>query len=234
MSNLSPPPSRDPDVTGYAWQKWFSSIQALLNPVASGGAILWSSISKLGSSLTDLATRNHSDLHNINTAAYTHLSSVNAGLLTGGTDTALHFHSSDRSLANASGTLLSAQFPALIGDVTTTAGSLATLLSTVNGTVGTFGNSTNSVTATVDGKGRITSISNSVIAFPVVSFNTRTGAITLLAADVNSAIVGSLLNIPQFTTAGAPAYVKGSVYFDTTLNKLRVGGATAWETVTSV
>ncbi len=37
----------------------------------------------------------------------------------------------------------------------------------------------------------------------------------------------------QATTAAAPAYVKGAMYFDTTLNKLRVGGATAWETVTS-
>jgi len=38
----------------------------------------------------------------------------------------------------------------------------------------------------------------------------------------------------QATTAAAPAYVKGAIYFDTTLNKLRVGGATAWETITSV
>jgi hypothetical protein len=37
----------------------------------------------------------------------------------------------------------------------------------------------------------------------------------------------------QAPTASAPAYVKGALYFDTTLNKLRVGGATAWETVTS-
>lgn len=35
-------------------------------------------------------------------------------------------------------------------------------------------------------------------------------------------------------TISAPAYVKGGLYFDTTLNKLRVGGATGWETVTSV
>lgn len=35
------------------------------------------------------------------------------------------------------------------------------------------------------------------------------------------------------TTASAPAYYKGAVYFDTTLNKLRIGGATGWETVTS-
>jgi hypothetical protein len=38
----------------------------------------------------------------------------------------------------------------------------------------------------------------------------------------------------QATTAAAPAYAKGAMYFDTTLNKLRIGGATAWETVTSV
>lgn len=37
--------------------------------------------------------------------------------------------------------------------------------------------------------------------------------------------------VPQY--ASAPPYVKGAVYFDTGLNKLRVGGATAWETITS-
>lgn len=35
----------------------------------------------------------------------------------------------------------------------------------------------------------------------------------------------------QATTAGAPAYLKGAIFFDTTLNKLQVGGASAWETV---
>ena len=38
----------------------------------------------------------------------------------------------------------------------------------------------------------------------------------------------------QATTAGAPAYELGAMYFDTTLNKLRIGGATTWETVTSL
>jgi hypothetical protein len=42
------------------------------------------------------------------------------------------------------------------------------------------------------------------------------------------------LQLFSATTAAAPAYVKGAMYFDTTLNKLRIGGATAWETVTSV
>jgi hypothetical protein len=38
----------------------------------------------------------------------------------------------------------------------------------------------------------------------------------------------------QAATNVAPAYVKGGLYFDTTENKLYVGGATAWEKVTSV
>ena len=51
------------------------------------------------------------------------------------------------------------------------------------------------------------------------------------AASLN---VSGLIYPQQATTVGAPAYVKGAIYFDTTLNKLRVGGATAWETITSV
>lgn len=45
--------------------------------------------------------------------------------------------------------------------------------------------------------------------------------------------VTGLLMPVQAPTASAPAYVQGGIYFDTTLNKLRVGGATAWETITS-
>jgi len=37
----------------------------------------------------------------------------------------------------------------------------------------------------------------------------------------------------QYTTATEPAYVKGAQFFNTTLNKMRIGGASAYETVTS-
>ena len=40
--------------------------------------------------------------------------------------------------------------------------------------------------------------------------------------------------VKAYTTANAPAYAPGIIYFDLTLNKLRVGGATAYETITSV
>ena len=55
------------------------------------------------------------------------------------------------------------------------------------------------------------------------------------ALQVNGAgIFAGLIKPQQAATASAPAYVKGAIYFDTTLNKLRVGGATAWETITSI
>lgn len=57
---------------------------------------------------------------------------------------------------------------------------------------------------------------------------------TGIAIDASgNAVVGGTITPVQATTAGAPAYVKGAIYFDTTLNKLRVGGASGWETVTS-
>lgn len=63
-----------------------------------------------------------------------------------------------------------------------------------------------------------------------------TGATTNYAIYTGTGLVrfGDVMLPVQATTAGAPAYVKGGIYFDTTLNKLRVGGATAWETCTSV
>lgn len=41
------------------------------------------------------------------------------------------------------------------------------------------------------------------------------------------------LEAGEAPTASAPPYVLGGMYFDTTLNKLRIGGATGWETVSS-
>lgn len=54
------------------------------------------------------------------------------------------------------------------------------------------------------------------------------------AVNITGGKLSAVTLIPvQATTAAAPAYVKGAIYFDTTLNKLRIGGATAWETITS-
>jgi hypothetical protein len=53
---------------------------------------------------------------------------------------------------------------------------------------------------------------------------------TVLRGNVET---NGLIKLGQFTTATEPAYLKGASFFNTTLNKMRVGGATAYETVTS-
>jgi hypothetical protein len=58
-------------------------------------------------------------------------------------------------------------------------------------------------------------------ADPTADLRASSGSLTLIYPE-------------QHATAGAPSYVKGAIYYDTTLSKLRVGGASAWETVTSV
>lgn len=88
MSNLSPYPSREKypvskDQGGKYWaevplacQKWFSDVKELLAPFATSGLMPWTAISKLGSNLTDLATRKHTDLQDLNTATYSHLTAA--------------------------------------------------------------------------------------------------------------------------------------------------------------
>jgi hypothetical protein len=67
--------------------------------------------------------------------------------------------------------------------------------------------------------------------------NPTTETLRLDGATGNVTVMNALnvsgLIYPQ-QAATAPTYVKGAIYFDTTLNKLRVGGATGWETITSV
>lgn len=67
---------------------------------------------------------------------------------------------------------------------------------------------------------------NVILANGTGSIRVQSNATTITFADV--------ILPPQAVTASAPAYVKGGMYFDTTLNKMRIGGATAWETVTSI
>ncbi len=72
----------------------------------------------------------------------------------------------DLSGADATGVLAPARFPALTGDVTTSAGSLATALIPSGVTAGSYGDGTHVGKVIVDGKGRVTSASSVAIAFP--------------------------------------------------------------------
>lgn len=62
------------------------------------------------------------------------------------------------------GSLACGQTPAYTGDATKTAGGCATVLATVNANVGTFGSTTQCITATVNAKGLITGISQAACA----------------------------------------------------------------------
>lgn len=77
-----------------------------------------------------------------------------------------------------------------------------------------------------------TDVNEVVLGYQAIGNGSNT--VTLGNTSHTDTFVFGRVRIPQYTTAGAPAYVKGAMYFDTTLNKLRIGGATAWETVTSV
>lgn len=91
---LPPPPQTGQPIDGWLYLLWRRLTQA--------GQIFWSSLDFTGSNLTDLATRNHADLQNIDTASYTHLTATNATDLTDGGDSALHYHATDREVSEFS------------------------------------------------------------------------------------------------------------------------------------
>lgn len=98
----------------------------------------------------------------------------------------------------------------------------AITLATVNANVGTFGDSTHVSQIAVGAKGLITAASSVAIAFPITSFNTRTGAITLTSGDVTTALgyTPGHSNIAVTFGTGAPAgsgVTDGDLYFDDTL-----------------
>ena len=92
-----PPASGNPALDRWMFLMW--------KRLQEAGVITWDEIDTTGSNLTDIETRNHSDLQNINTEAYSHLTGTQLTDLTDGGDSAGHFHATDRDLANATGQL---------------------------------------------------------------------------------------------------------------------------------
>lgn len=114
--------------------------------------------------------------------------------------------------SGVSGALQAAQFPALTGDVTTTAGALATTLATVNANVGTWN------TLTVNGKGLVTAGSNT-------AYLTANQTITI-SGDISG--TGS-----QAITATLPNIATPGTYTSVTVNaKGQVTAGTSPTTLT--
>jgi hypothetical protein len=124
---------------------------------------------------------------------------------------------------------------------------------------GYFGNNANAAYFAADSQGNFLSRSSGVPQIIVDKAGSRAWSISVDASNNNRILVSNVNNntIPfyidgnapasslivnasgtlspyQAVTASAPTYTIGAMYFDTTLNKLRVGGASGWETVTSV
>ena len=92
-----PPPTKDPNQDRWLYLLW--------KRISSSGQILWSYLDFSGSNLTDIETRDHVDLQNHNTTDYYHLTQAEYIDLTDGGDSTLHYHATDRDLANATGQL---------------------------------------------------------------------------------------------------------------------------------
>lgn len=125
MSTFPQPPLNDASSQlSRPWHLWYDRLSKFLANTA--GLIPWTSISKAGSNLTEITTRNHADLQNINTATYTHLTATDHTDLTDSGNSALHFHSSDRARANHTGTQLATTISDFTEAAQDVAGGMAT------------------------------------------------------------------------------------------------------------
>lgn len=144
-----------------------------------------------------------------------------------------------------SGTVAAGRMPALTGDVTTSAGAVATTLATVNSNVGTFGSATKASVVTVNGKGLVTAASESTVT-PAVGSVTGlgTGVATALGVNVGSAgapvVLGGALGTPSSgvatnLTGTASGLTAGSVTTNANLtgDVTSSGNATTLATVNS-
>lgn len=108
------------------------------------------------------------------------------------------------AFTNLSGSLACSQHPALTGDATTSAGSCATALATVNSNVGTFGSATASPSITVNGKGLVTAVSNVTITPDVNNIANLGTDVAAALGNTRGASAGILTNREAVTNTSAP------------------------------
>ena len=119
--------------------------------------------------------------------------------------------------------------------------SIALTLSDVNTTTGQFGSTTAVPQLTVNSKGQITQVGNLSIVYPVTSVAGKTGAVSLVKADVGLGNVannlqvinaGNAVSLQVDTTVNRPAAgTVGRVFIDTTVNTLYRDTGSTWQII---
>jgi hypothetical protein len=79
MPDLPPPPTQESDQNNYSWRHWY---KLLHDYITSVGALSWSVLNFTGSDLTDIQTRKHNDLQNIQGGSTTERYHLTQGQLT--------------------------------------------------------------------------------------------------------------------------------------------------------
>lgn len=212
----------------------FGSLPSVLG---SGGGTAYSLIGGTGLFADGTAAAPSISLASAPTTGFYKYNDSTFGYSSGGTQSLLFGGDGVIYGANLGSTLY---MPAVGGVILTAGGSSKNITLTPSGTGVTVFSAGN---VQIAGSGnalltdKILSYTGNPIQISTASVNVLIGTSTDSGArlQVNGTATFAGTIQPQLaTTAGAPSYVKGAIYFDTTLNKLRVGGASAWETITSV
>ena len=105
MSIPLPPTPPGSNLDSPIWRDWFNKLRALLNTTASA-ATTFVGLDFTGSNITSILTRSHTQLQDLDSTNYHHLTTTQYTDLTDGGDSTLHYHATDRNMANATGTLV--------------------------------------------------------------------------------------------------------------------------------
>lgn len=117
------------------------------------------------------------------------------------------------AFTDISGSVAAGQMPALTGDITTSAGAVATTLATVNANVGSF----TAANITVNAKGLVTAAANGSASAGGGTFNYSDNGVTVTAGTYFTPIGGG--GIPQSTEANVQIKAPSAL----TVNNLQVG-----------